>query len=348
MTVDPLLGLAIVIMAGALNGSFALPMKGTPRWAFENTWLVYSIVGMLVLNWGIALTTVPQLLEVFRRAGPEPVLMVVGFGMVWGLANLLFGSGIHLIGISLAFPITLGLSTALGSFIPMAQDPQVFLAPTGMTICGGIGVLLVGVYVCGLAGIRKDAQVDGINESLATIPSRAPSRLGKGLLLVVLAGAFDPFLNFAFTFGDRIKLEAAASGAGQGAESDAIWALALLGSFVVNVLFCTYELTRKKTWHRFREPGTGRYWLLACLMAIIWMASITMYGRGATAMGALGGSVGWALFLCSIIIFSTVWGIVSGEWKGGRGRPLNTMVAGLGVLMVAIVILGYGVSLGTG
>jgi L-rhamnose-H+ transport protein len=344
MTIDPLLGLSIVILAGALNGSFALPMKGTPRWAFENTWLVYSVVGMLVLNWGIALYTVPGLTEVFRRAGPEPVLMVIGFGMVWGLANLLFGTGIHLIGISLAFPITLGLSTAFGSLLPMAQDPQVFLTPAGMTICGGVAVLLVGVYVCGLAGIRKDVQASLPSTSPAGTASKGSNRLIKGLLIVVLAGFFDPFLNFAFTFGDRIKLEALASGAGQGAESDAIWALALLGSFVVNVLFCTYELTRNKTWRRFREPGTSRYWLLACLMAVIWMASITMYGRGATAMGPLGGSVGWALFLCSIIIFSTLWGVVSGEWKGG-GRPLVTMYAGLAVLMVAIVILGYGVSL---
>jgi L-rhamnose-H+ transport protein len=265
--------------------------------------------------------------------------------MIWGVANLLFGSGIHLVGISLAFPITLGLSTALGSLLPMALDPRVFLTPAGMTITGGVAVLLVGVYLCGLAGVRKDAHVKAPSGAVAISAPEGSGRLVKGLLIVVLAGLFDPFLNFAFTFGDRIKLEAIASGASQGAESDAIWALALLGSFVVNVLFCTFALTRNKTWRRFREPGTSRYWLLACLMAVIWMASITMYGRGATAMGPLGGSVGWALFLCSIIIFSTLWGVVSGEWKGSRGRPLNTMYAGLGVLLAAIAILGYGVSL---
>lgn len=345
MTVDPLLGLSIVILAGALNGSFALPMKATSRWAFENTWLVYSIVGMLLLNWSIALTTVPGLIDVFRRVGPEQVLMVVGFGMVWGIANLLFGAGIHLIGISLAFPITLGLSTALGSLIPMAQEPALFLTPAGMTISGGVAVLLVGVYLSGLAGVQKDAQSGATTPDQGAHPPRGSNRLARGLFLVVLAGFFDPFLNFAFTFGERIKEEAIASGAGSGAESDAIWALALLGSFVVNVLYCTYELTRRKTWGRFRLAETGPYWAFAALMAVIWMASITLYGRGATLMGLLGGSVGWALFLSSIIIFSTLWGLVSGEWKAGRGRPLRTLSAGLSILILAIVILGYGVSL---
>ena len=69
----PFLGLLLAIVAGALNGSYALPMKRTTRWAFENTWLVYSVVAMLVLNWGIALVTVPQLTEVYARAGMTPV-----------------------------------------------------------------------------------------------------------------------------------------------------------------------------------------------------------------------------------------------------------------------------------
>lgn len=345
MTIDPWTGLLIVILAGAMNGSFALPMKGTSRWAFENTWLVYSVVGMLVLNWAIALTTVPLLPDVFLRAGYQAVLMVIACGMVWGLANLMFGTGIHLIGISLTFPITLGLSTALGSLIPMAKNPEVFLTPAGMTITAGIVVLLVGVFLCGLAGVRKDAQTQGSDPNSPAVGSLGRKRLIQGLMVVVLAGFFDPFLNFAFAFGDHIKQEAIATGATQGAESDAIWALALLGSFIVNVVYCCFQLTRQKNWGRFRMPGTASYWLLAALMAAIWMASITMFGRGATIMGPLGGSVGWALFLCSIIMFSTLWGVVSGEWQTGRGRPLRTLYASLGVLMTAIAILGYGVSL---
>ena len=79
---NPWLGIVCVISAGMLNGSYALPMKKTPKWQFENIWLVYSVVAMLVLSWGIAFATVPHLGEVYRRAGPAPVLMVFTFGLI--------------------------------------------------------------------------------------------------------------------------------------------------------------------------------------------------------------------------------------------------------------------------
>jgi L-rhamnose-H+ transport protein len=229
------------------------------------------------------------------------------------------------------------LSTALGSLIPMMPRPGAFLTPAGATITLGVAVLLASVALCGLAGTRKDAQ-----SGTAT-----HGRLLKGLAVVVLSGLCDPFLNFAFTFGERIKQQALAAGAAHGAESDAIWGLALSGSFMVNTIYCSVLLTRNGTWSRFREGGTAHYWPLAALMGIIWMLSITFYGRGASAMGPLGGSVGWAVFYGCIIFFSTFWGMVSGEWKEARGRPLRTLYAGLALLMIAIVVLGYGNTLPT-
>lgn len=345
---NPLLGLALVLSAGALNGSYALPMKKTRRWGFENTWLVYSIVAMLVLNWAIALYSVPHLTAVYVRAGVTPVTMVFSFGLIWGIGNLLFGAGIYLIGISLTFPICIGLSTALGSLLPMAMRPQIFFTPGGATITLGIAVLVAGVIVCALAGLRLDAQTKAnTSDKDAAAITAGKHTLATGLAIVVLSGLCDPFLNFAFTFGDRIKQEAVAAGTRAGAESDAIWALALLGSFVVNAVYCARLLSRNGTWARFRESGTTSYWLLATVMAFIWMFSITLYGRGASLMGPLGGSAGWAVFYCSIIISSTFWGILSGEWREGRGRPLRTLYAGLAILMVAIVILGYGNTLPT-
>ena len=33
------IGILLLILAGAMNGSFTLPMKFTKKWAWENTWL---------------------------------------------------------------------------------------------------------------------------------------------------------------------------------------------------------------------------------------------------------------------------------------------------------------------
>ena len=44
-------GIAGVLIGGVLNGSFVAPMKKTQGWKWENTWLVYSVSGLLVIPW---------------------------------------------------------------------------------------------------------------------------------------------------------------------------------------------------------------------------------------------------------------------------------------------------------
>jgi L-rhamnose-H+ transport protein len=54
------IGLAAVVLAGVLQGLFAVPMKYAPRWNYENIWLIFSLVGMVVLPWMLTTATVPH------------------------------------------------------------------------------------------------------------------------------------------------------------------------------------------------------------------------------------------------------------------------------------------------
>ncbi|OHB80999.1 MAG: hypothetical protein A2V98_05425 [Planctomycetes bacterium RBG_16_64_12] len=364
-TVTPLVGLIVVGLAGALNGTYALPLKKTPRWAWENTWLVYSVVGMVVAGWAMALCTVPHLPMVYASAGREVIALVFVFGMLWGVANFLFGKGIDLVGIGLAFPITIGLSLALGSLLTMAaKDPAALVSGGGIATALGVVVTIAGVTVCAVAGVQRErigwhalSDGEGCDDSDELRPSprsgrgtRVPAqasrrRLVLGLGVVIVSGLFDPMLNFAFHFGGAIEDAATAQGASPLASSDALWVWPLLGSFVANAAYCSFLLTRNRTWQRYAQPGTLSHWGLAALMGVIWMASIALYGRGASLMGTYGKSVGWAVFYCAIILFSGLWGILSGEWRAAKSRPLRTMLAGLAVLLAALIVLGYGNSL---
>ena len=336
------LGFLLVIVAGGLNSSFALPLKRTSKWAWENTWLVYSVMGMVVLNWAFAAASVPQLGTVYARAGMAAVSMVLLFGLIWGIASVFLGLGFDLVGVSLSFPITIGLSAALGALIPMASRPKVFLEPGGMATTLGVAVMLVGVGLCALAGVRRDGQIArnaAVNQSaLATTAHR---RLVRGLILVILSGLLDPFQNFALAFGDAITNAARSLGTSEIDQYNAIWGLNLSAGFLINAGYCIVLLQRNKTWSRYWQKGTFSHWLLAALMGLIWMVSITLYGRGAGLMGRLGVSIGWATFYGCIIMSSNVWGMLTGEWRGGEGRPLRTMFVGLGLLLVAVAILGY-------
>ena len=58
-----------------------------------------------------------------------------------------------------------------------------------------------------------------------------------------------------------------------------------------------------------------------------------MYGSGASIFGALGGIIGWPVFMVMDIIVGLFWGMITGEWKDA-GRPALTYCwIGIGILL---------------
>ena len=86
-------GLALVIGAGACQGSFMLPTKWIKGWAWENYWLIFASTAYLVCPWILALATIPHLFAGIRRGKPGSLLSVGIFGTGWGLGALTFGLG---------------------------------------------------------------------------------------------------------------------------------------------------------------------------------------------------------------------------------------------------------------
>ena len=82
MTVNLWFGLLLTMVAGLLSGNCMLPMKFARRWPFEATWLVFSIVSLVVIPWMLALILVKDLGAVYA-ALPGRVFV----------APLVFGAG---------------------------------------------------------------------------------------------------------------------------------------------------------------------------------------------------------------------------------------------------------------
>ena len=317
--------------------------------SWETTWLVWAVTALVIVPWAIALVTCSDLMSLYAESGANTLAMIFLFGAGWGLGAVTFGQSISILGMSLSFAISIGLTLALGSLIPMASKPAVFLTPSGATITVGIAMMIVGVIICAVAGRRKEAQMTAAAGQSATSGETAhevsTGVFAKGLALCILSGIFNPMLNFANAFADPLKDAAKAMGTSDGGASDAIWAVALLGGFVTNAVYCSILLTRNKTWSGYRKQGTASYWLFAAVMGVTWILSITLFGRAVAAMGKLGNSAGWAITMGCCIATSNVWGIVTGEWREGKGKPLRTMYVGLTAILLAIAVIGYGNSL---
>ena len=85
-------------------------------------------------------------------------------------------------------------------------------------------------------------------------------------------------------------------------------------------------------------------YLLAVLTGTLWYGQFFFYNLGDVRMDAFK-FTGWAIHMIMLVLFSILVGLVFREWKGCR-PPLVTVLAGLGLLTAAVVLLTYGNHLG--
>src|SRR5262250_1908211 len=111
--------LSLLLLAGGMNGSFAVPMKRVRGWDWEHTWLIWSFIGMIAIPWTVAAVTIPDLNAVYHAAGPEALARTALYGMLWGASAVLFGLGIVRVGLALGFGIILGTASSLGAVLPL-------------------------------------------------------------------------------------------------------------------------------------------------------------------------------------------------------------------------------------
>ena len=331
-------GVFLTALGGALTGSFAAPMKFSKEWAWENFWLLYSVIGLLCIPLATALFSVPGLADVYRCAGATALALTVFFGLGWGIGSVLLGIGIDMLGISLGFPIILGLTSVLGALIPLiVLSPQALQSVRGANVLISLVIVVFGTILCAKAG--------GMKSSSSEARSLPRSRYRSGLLICIGSGVFNSMLNLALAFGTPIAKAATQSGANGAAAQNAIWALAVSAGSLANIGYSLFLLFLNKTWHAFRASASATNLLLATVMGVLWMAGVTVYGRGAAALGDLGAVVGWPLFMSMIIVTGNVWGFLTGEWKQAPRLAWRVNLTGVGVLIAAIAIISIGGSL---
>src|SRR6266567_5794873 len=326
-------GLAAVVLAGVLQGLFAVPMKYAPRWNYEHIWLIFSLVGMVVLPWMLTVATVPHVIEVYALT-PMPVLVrIAGFGVCWGIGSALAGLGMNLLGIGLGMAIILGLSASLGSLIPLLiLSPQQFHTSQGRTYLVGTAIMLAGIAFCARAGMLRDA-ARNCGES---VPHRS---FFTGFMVCCLSGLFSSALNFSYAFGGDALDRSRALGASQLWSTGVVTALAVSGGFISNLVYCSYLLRKNGTLAKFTGGCAGTGWVCGALMGLFWFGGQSLYAIGTTWMGQLGVVIGWPLLMGMIIVTSNAAGVVTGEWNGVSAVTKRFLAFGMLIILAALGVL---------
>ncbi|MGO8735105.1 MAG: L-rhamnose/proton symporter RhaT [Terriglobia bacterium] len=333
------LGMAIIFVSGVLNGSFPAPMKYSRRWRWENTWLVFATVSLLLLPWIMAAGFVPGLAELYRGAAPRMLLYPLIFGFFWGVAQVTYGLGISIVGMALAVAVASGITCLGGSLVPLlVLNPVALLQPRGLLMLASLPVLVAGLAFYGVAGSRRQKE-----QAITTTPTNERGRTFLfGLGICIFTGIFGSNLNLGFVFGGELLRRSIESGANPLTATYAVWALVLGAGFIPNLLYCLYLIVRNRTWALFHQTGWLTEMFLGVAMALLWLGGLIGYGIGATLAGKYGTSLGFVLMIASIILASNMLGILTGEWKATSSRTKKLLLAGMAFIVASAIILNLG------
>jgi L-rhamnose-H+ transport protein len=331
-------GLLLTLLAGMMNASFPLPMRYMRKWAWENIWTVWSVVALFLLPWCLAFLTVSHLGSVYRSSGVNALALSALFGLLWGIAGFLFGLSVELVGMSLTFAVVNGLSSAIGSWIPLVvQHPGSIASRGGLIVSAGVLGVVGGVGICSWAGRLRSKGAAGASQGEASGAGKVS--FGRGLAVAIASGVLAPCLNLGFAFGHKITTAALQAGSSPAAATNAVLAVVLTAGFVSNIAYCLYRLVKNRTARLFSIPETKKFVLLGTIMGTLWLASFAIYGSSTSYLGAYGTVVGWPMLMAIITIASSVLDVAYGDWSKG---PLRVMAAGVLLLIGAVATISYG------
>ena len=352
MTQAQLLGFVYILIGAMCGGSFGLPSKYVKKdTPWEVLWGPFFFFVTILIPVVVAPLVVNDLGAIYTTVGMRTVLPVLAFGFLWGLGSMTLGMSFAFIGLSLAYALNYGAQIACGFTIPMLLfESDQFLTSHGTVILAGVAVCLVGVVVCGRAGILKDRSL----QTDAPVPAdkkadsvdRGQPKMSIGLSIAFVSGILCACYAVASAYADPIRIAASVAGNPDWAAAWAVTAMILWGGAVSSCLYCVIQLTRNGTWGHLARPGVGRVLVLAAAMAVLHDAAIFFFGLGWINLGKLGVSVGYPVFMSFAIIVGNIHGFRTGEWKGASRESIVWIVVGIAILIVGVCLIAQGNAMG--
>jgi L-rhamnose-H+ transport protein len=322
-------GVLLLVAAAVCNASFAIPLKRSRRWKWENMWLVFCVFSLLVLPGLLVWTFVRGAVELFGSLSLSAWMPGLIFGFVWGIAQAGFGVAIRMLGIAVALPVIGAMNTILGALIPaVVQHPGDLAGKPGLVLLGGSALLTAGLAVYSRAIRMRDrpAQVD---------------RTARGMLVCLLVGVTGGAINIGFSLSGPVICRAVELGNNASTSTYPVWMILLAAGFVPNLLYCGYLLRVNRTGRLFAAPGAVGDLARALTMAALWIAATFSYGIATRYAGKFGTSVGYLMYGSFTMIFANVIGWQTGEWRGVSVQAIRLLWAGLGLMLGSTCLVGW-------
>ena len=345
---NALLGMLTFSLGGLAGATFLLPARGVKGWSYETWWLCYCLIGHICCPAIICWIAVPDFWNVVRSAPGTAIAQCVFFGAIWGVGGLTWGLMVRYLGIGLGLAIGCGLCAATGTLIPpIAQGHAADLVKdTGaIIVLAGVIGSLVGIVFVGLAGKIKE------NELPEEIKKKAVAEfnLRKGMVVAVISGVCSACMNFGLQSGgciEKAAYEAAVKAGVVKAGELFAWQgmpvimVVLWGGFAVSALWCLQQNFKYWSFGDYLRPSFRNVGLCAAI-GVMWVMQFVCTKAGEPLMGDLK-YISFAVMMASTIFFSTIVGVVTGEWKGTSAKTRGCLTLGTLILVASFCAISLG------
>ncbi|WP_410769562.1 L-rhamnose/proton symporter RhaT [Fontibacillus sp. BL9] len=332
-------GFLLLLLGCLFQGSFGLGMKKYQPFSWEAFWILFSVIGILLIPIGWTWLEVPDFLDYIRETPAEVLGLASICGLLWGISSILFGKAVDSIGVSLTYGVNMGISASAGSLIPLLIFGNIPPIRAFILLLAGMLIMLAGVIVITKAGLDKEKSLNSQQAGSGSGTEKTGKPLSKGLIMASFAGLGSAAMNIGFVYANQTLDIAVEHGVAAINASLIPWVITLSGGFIANFVYALIMLIKNRTYRDFVAPGSGKAYVKAIITSFVWFFALGFYAKATVMLGPIGSSVGWLAFNGLALIVSNGWGLKDGEWKGFAG-PKKWLLAGNVILIVSWIVVG--------
>ena len=358
-----LLGIIFHFIGGFASGSFYIPYKKVKGWQWESYWIVGGLFSWLIVPPLAAYLTIPGFGEIISGSAGSILGITFLFGILWGIGGLTYGLGVRYLGVSLGSSVILGLCMVFGAIIPaMYYDinpvagkdtfSAMISSQWGLTIIAGLLICVMGIIVSGKAGMMKEKELKSVGTDPHGAEVKTEYKFALGMFVGIVSGVLSACFNFGLEAGQSMATIAndawKAANPGEGEflyRNNVVYVVLLWGGLTTNFIWCMILNARNKSFSDYTNASTPLFknYVFSAIAGTTWFLQFFFYGMGESKLG--NGPSSWILHMAFIILVANMWGLLLKEWKGVGTKTIRTIIAGIAIIILSVLVVGYGNSL---
>ena len=321
-----LLAVILCVVTMICWGSWGNTQKlAAKTWRYELFYWDY-VIGIVLLSiiFGFTLGSIGEqgrgFIDDVTQVNPKSFWSAFTGGIIFNASNILLSASISLAGMSVAFPVGVGLALVLGVFI------NYFGAPKGDPVILFLGVLLVVTAII-MNGIASSRMSKGTEEQKTR---------KKGIIIAIIAGFLMSFFyRFVASAMDLTNLENPTEGMLTPYGAFFIFSIGILASnFILNTLVMKKPFVGSPVNYSQYFKGNFKTHLVGVLGGVIWGVGTAF---SYIAAGKAGAAISYGLGQGATLV-AALWGVFIWKEFKNSSKATNKLLIWMFILFILGII----------